>query len=283
MVGVGRMALAGKLRQPLAFGCEHLGGHVPDLFEGQHGAGQGIEGAGMDDVLGIACQGGFDGQALDVDVGQVEGGALGRQIADDGLVQTGAVNVNRTFGAAIDGQIGDHPAIDQVAVELEGAAGLEGFDDIRAIFDAAGRQGQRLGIEQHLVLVFIGHVLTKVVIGAALAAKAWFVAVKIEGFLVLAEPGHVFRQVTGGFGHEITEMAEDLAAHFLVDVVFGLLEALAQEGVEVLPGMFELEEPAHVIDAGAQEVDLSLRLVDVAGDQVEGGLDAVAQADKRQL
>ena len=43
----------------------------------------------MDNGLRVAGNGSLDCQALDVDVGEVEGGALRGQVTHDGLVQPG--------------------------------------------------------------------------------------------------------------------------------------------------------------------------------------------------
>jgi hypothetical protein len=97
-----------------------------------------------------------------------------------------------------------------------------------------------------------------VVVGAALAAEARLVAVETERLLVLAEPRHVLAQVPGALGHEVAEVAEDLAAHLLVLVVLGLLEELAQHRIQVAALVLQAQEPVHVVDAAAGVSDLVL-------------------------
>ncbi len=79
--------------------------------------------------------------------------------------------------------------------------------------------------------------------------------------------------------HEVAEVPHHLDAHLLVHVVLRLLAALFEERIEVPALVLELQEPGHVVDAGAQEVDLLLRHIHIAGDQVQGRLDTVAEAD----
>ena len=94
-----------------------------------------------------------------------------------------------------------------------------------------------------------------------------------EGPLAAAEPGDVFAEVSGALGHEMAEMAHDFDADLLVDVVLGLLALLLEQRVKVLAVFFELEEPAHVVDAGHFGVDFLFRHTDVSRNQVQGGLD----------
>ena len=74
-------------------------------------------------------------------------------------------------------------------------------------------------------------------------------------------------------------MAKDLATHLLVHVVLGQLELLAQRRIEVASVVLELQEPAHMVDSGAQEVDFVLGHVDIARDEAHRRLHAVAQTD----
>jgi hypothetical protein len=87
--------------------------------------------------------------------------------------------------------------------------------------------------------------------------------------------------MAGGFGHKVAELPEDLAPHLLVFVVFRLLEKLPKLRVQIASAVFELQKPVHVIDAAADVTDFVFGDLAVAADQVEGGLDPVAQADKR--
>ena len=83
--------------------------------------------------------------------------------------------------------------------------------------------------------------------------------------------------MSAGFGHEIAGLTEDFAAHPFRGVVFGLLEALAQQGVQVASAMLQPQEPRHMVDARAFIDDFAFGNVGVARDQVERGLHAVAQ------
>ena len=73
-----------------------------------------------------------------------------------------------------------------------------------------------------------------------------------EGFpWTLDEVGKVFGQVKAGFGHEITQAAEQLLAEQLLVFVDGVKRfADARIGVFAVPGVFE--EEGRVVDAGAQ-------------------------------
>jgi hypothetical protein len=99
------------------------------------------------------------------------------------------------------------------------------------------RRSHRGGLELQRIVpgVLLGHRLAPLVVGAALAAEGRLVAVEVERLLVLAEPRHVLGQVPGRLGHEVAEVAEHLAAHLLVLVVLGLLELLAQLGIQIPP------------------------------------------------
>ena len=66
------------------------------------------------------------------------------------------------------------------------------------------------------------------------------------------------------FGHEVAEVAHDLAPDLFVGVVARLLEIALEGRVKVLALMFELQEPSHVVDAGGEKIDLVLGHAHVA-------------------
>ena len=55
--------------------------------------------------------------------------------------------------------------------------------------------------------------------------------------------------------HEIPELSHDFASYFLAEVVRRFLRVLTQLRIQVLPILLQPQEPCHVVDAGAQEVD----------------------------
>ena len=78
-------------------------------------------------------------------------------------------------------------------------------------------------------------------------------------------------------------MTKRLAAHFLVYVIFWPFEFFAKLWIQVAAAMLQAQEPAHMIDAGADEVDLRLGDSHVTSDQIHRGLDAVTEADELNL
>ena len=97
--------------------------------------------------------------------------------------------------------------------------------------------------------------------------------------LILAEIGEVFGKMACRFRHEITELTEDFATDFFIGVVFRLLNAFAQNWIEIFSAMFQLDEPCHVVDARACVVDLFLGYACVTCQKIKRRLDAMAEAD----
>ena len=170
---------------------------------------------------------------LHVDVRHARGGALRRERADVRRMQAGVIGERGDFDAAAVREVGDVAVVANVAHEAERLAGGDGFHDPRAIFDAAMLDRGGLELQRIDLGIFLGHRLAPLVIRAALAAEGGLVAVEVHRLFVLAEPGDVFAEMAGGFGHEVAEVAEDLAADFFVLVILGLLEHLAQFGIEI--------------------------------------------------
>ena len=199
-------------------------------------------------------------------------------------VQARVIGERGHFDAAAVGQVGDVAVVANVAHEAERLAGGDGLHDPRAILDAAMIDRGGLELQRIDLGVFLGHGLAPLVIRAALAAEGGLVAVEVHRLFVLAEPGHVFAEVAGGFGHEVAEMAEHFAADFFVLVVLGLLEHFAQVGIEIAAFVLEAEEPIHVIDAAAGVGDFGFVLdAAISGDEIERGLHAVAKPDERHV
>ena len=190
-----------------------------------------------------------------------------------------SVRENRHFGDAVCGQVGDEAVVADVAVETEHAVAFQCFDDVGAVFDAARRKFDRLFLEIVRVRVFCFENARPFEAGGGFAAEIRLVAIPVHAMLVLAEIGEVFGEMAGRFGHEIAELAEDFAADLFVGVVFRLLNAFAQNRIEVFSMMLELDEPRHVVDARACVVDFFFGNARVARQQVKRRLDAVAEAD----
>ena len=84
------------------------------------------------------------------------------------------------------------------------------------------------------------------------------------------------------FGHEVPELTHRLDADLLVDVIPRFLAVGAEERIEILArGLVgEGEKPCHMVDAGTGVLNLFFGPIGVAGNQIHGGLDAVAETDK---
>ena len=77
-------------------------------------------------------------------------------------------------------------------------------------------------------------------------------------------------------------MAQHLTPHLFIHIEPGLFEVGLENRIEVAAAMLEPQKPPHVVDAGGQEINLILGHAGVAGNQIHGGLHAVAEADKLQ-
>ena len=202
------------------------------------------------------------------------------QVADGSGVEAEAVHVDGDFDAAAVWQVGDVGIVADVAVEAEDVPGFAGLDDMGAVFGAAGSQfggfdGEGVGGGE-----FFGQHRAVFVVGAGLAPEGGLVAIEVEGLFVFAEVREVFGKVAGAFGHEVAEVAHDFAPDLFVHIEAGPLEVLLEDRVKIAPLMFQAKEPAHVVDACGGEIDLFLGNADIAGNEVHGGLDAVAEADE---
>ena len=97
------------------------------------------------------------------------------------------------------------------------------------------------------------------------------------GPVALDEPGHVFAEVLAGLGDEVAQPLQHLVAHPVPVWHAALSGNLADEGVQVFPGALEAQVECHVVDAGAEVVDLLQWNTDVIGKLASRSLDAVAE------
>ena len=63
--------------QVLFFGLEDFVDHAAGFVDGEHGAGQGIEEDGLEELGFVFLDNAPDGQLVDVDLGAAESGQLG--------------------------------------------------------------------------------------------------------------------------------------------------------------------------------------------------------------
>jgi len=121
--------------EPGALGFEHFDCHVADFFEGADGAGEWSRPC-VDEMLGIAGEGGFGGEDLHVDVGHAGGGALDGKSADDvGRRPVSSAKVGPRRSSVL--EVGDVAVVADVGHEAERSAGGDGLHDPRAILHAA--------------------------------------------------------------------------------------------------------------------------------------------------
>ena len=267
--------------QPFGVGFQHLCRHGPDLIQGAYRRREGIHGDGVHHVFGISIQVRFHGQVLDRDVGLVHRGALGRQAAHPQGAESLPVHIDRHLHTASLGEVVDVAFVADVTLEPEGFVQFLRFDDPGAVLGAPHVDLRALHFQVVHVGVFLVQHLRVVVVGSGGTAEIGLVAVAFQGPLRAAEPGNVLRQVSGGFGHEVAEVAHHFPAHLLMDVIGRILEPFPQDVIQVpaVPLVFQFQEPVHVVDAGAQVVDPVLGDLCIGGDQVQGGLHAVAEPD----
>jgi len=253
------------------------------LFQIKLGGGMRIEHGGVVDVLALAGQGCFYRQGLDIDVGLDEGGQVRRQAADPGRLQAVSVHQAGYFHAALARQVVDQAVVHDVAVDDARLAGFHAVDDVGAVLVGSLDVQRLLAILQRGAQPFPAGDLR-------LAAGEVFVQGDVElldqiGAVALDEPGRVLAEVLAGFGDEVAQPPEHLIAHPVPgrDAIF--LDDLAEARVEVFDravgqAALEAQVEGHVVDAGADVVDLLQRHADVAGELLGGSLDAVAQPDR---
>ena len=143
----------------------------------------------MDYLLWVPAERRLHGKPLGVDVGHVESSTLGREIADNRLVYSGPIHEQRPLGATVGGQVGDHAAVDEIAIELEGTPRFHGLDHIGAILDAPGGQLGGLAGQHILSLIILGNRSTPAKIGSRLAPKGRLITVEVQRLLILAKVG----------------------------------------------------------------------------------------------
>ena len=87
---------------------------------------------------------GFHGQTLHGDVAHAAGGAAQGQVAQDRDVHAVGVHKAGHFDNAVVGQVGDAAVVDHVEVAAVHTAGLDGLNDVAAVFLTALVHGVNL-------------------------------------------------------------------------------------------------------------------------------------------
>ncbi len=274
----GFQGLYRELGQPLCFRFQHLRHHVPNFFQGQACTGERVKRGGSYHEFRVAGKRRFHRKPLRGYVGLVKRGQLCGQRAHTHRVQSHLVGKHGHFRAAALRQVGDIAVVAHIALELEGYACFQRFQNVRAVFHTTLGNGGRFFCQHIYIFEFVCNQSAPAQVGARFAAEGRFVAVGIQRPFTAPEPRHIFRKMACAFGHEIAEMPHNFDAHLFVDVVFGQFALLLEQGIEVLALVFHFQEPAHVVDARRHIVNVFFRQPDITGDQIERGLHAVAQS-----
>ena len=160
------------------------------------------------------------------------------------------VHKARYLNARIGGQVIDKAGVQYVAADLIRVAGDHSFHNVGGIF--AGTGVLHFAVLQNAFFFFLP------ALDLVDAAARVFVQRNVELFNKLRVTGLdeeriVFRVMLAGFGAVVAEAANVLIAHHIF-VLFGRIlfcGAALDLGIEVVAVLvFNLQKPAHVIDAG---------------------------------
>jgi len=184
-------------------------------------------------MLRIAQESSIRAKALDIDVRLTERGALRRQVADGLWVEAVCIRDGRYFHTAPLWKIRNVAIVADIPHKLEWIAGHNAFQNIGTVFYGAAIDGSRFKLQGIDFLVLFRHRLAPLVVGSRLPTKRRLITVERKGILSVAEPRNIFRKMSGGLGHKVAKLPEDLSANFLVFVVFGPLKHVTELGVEV--------------------------------------------------
>ena len=253
----------------------------PDFVQAQLGGGVWVEHGGVVYMLALARQGRFHRQRLDVDVGLHQRRQLRGQGADLGGLDAVLVHQAGHLHAAALRQVINQAVVGHVAVNHLRLAGLEGVDDERAILVAAlGDDLQLAALERRRGGLPLGNLV--------FAAQRVFiqrqpVLLHQVGPVALDEPGRVLAEVLARLGDEVAGAAQQVVAHVVGQVAVAGAVGLGRghlpdERVQVLPVALKAQVEGHVVDAGAQVVDVTDGHADVARQGFGRALHAVAQA-----
>ena len=226
--------------------------HMDDIVDGELGGAMGIQHCRVVDMLPLLGYGGFDGEQMDVDLGHVHCRKLGRK----GRLGTGlnAVFVDKAgnLNTCLCGEVGNKGVIfvDNVAADLIGNVGDNGFHYIRGVFACAGVAYVACNVHCALFVPTLDLFNT----AAGIFVQRNAVALDKLGVFVLDEEIVVLGVVLGGLGAVVAEAANVLKADKVVEVFGGIVQnfagSLADEGEKVCAvGIFKLNKPAHVVDA----------------------------------
>ncbi len=97
--------------------------------------------------------------------------------------------------------------------------------------------------------------------------------------VALDEPWHVFREVLAGFRHEIPGALQDFVADLVPLRLLALGQHFLDRRVEILTVALKGLVEGHVVDAGAGEVDIVDRDIDVPGEFASRSLHAVTESN----
>ena len=107
------------------------------------------------------------------------------------------------------------------------------------------------------------------------------IAVDQIGPVALDAPGDISGETLARFGNEIPPTAKHVESHPLVSRRAAGLRELPRGGIEILTVPLEGELEGHVVNAGAEVIDVLDRYAEPAGQIRGGALHAVTETDHR--
>ena len=251
------------LRQHVAMRGDEFVAHLDDVVDGKFGTRVRIEHGGLIDPVALLRERGFDCQELDVDIGHVECGALGRQFADIASLDAVAVDEARNFDHRVRGQVRDEAVVQHVAADLNRLVRDNCLHDARAVLVRELVGEVRIAGELFVLLLPVGDLFdtsSRVLVERNVVLFDEFRIFRLDPV------GLVFGIVFARFGDVIAETAH----HFDADHIAGLLFRIfggAPQGdllvgeflefrIEITAVLGDREQPGHVVDAGDERAEV---------------------------